>query len=65
MIDFALDTYIDAVRSNPVVSVSGVVVNVEAVTAQSETMGTRSFDRLHRRPTCSAPAPERASQVFW
>jgi hypothetical protein len=39
MIDFALDTYVDAVRSNPVVSVSGVVVNVEAVTARSETMG--------------------------
>lgn len=50
MIDFALDTYVDAVRSNPVVSVSGVVVSVEAVTAQSETMG----DSLVRSVASSA-----------
>jgi hypothetical protein len=34
IVDLALDTYVDAVSTNPVTAVSGVVTKVEAVTQQ-------------------------------
>jgi len=45
IVELALDTYVDAVRSNPVAPVRGVVTEIEAVTQQLRQASPLDHDR--------------------